>query len=98
MLDSVCVIVFLYLFSVLVCFVCDLLCGAVWYVVVCVVASCVCVLFFVSNVCDCVVCDLLRDMCFVVLVCPSNVRVRLVFGILCDVLWLAFVLRFLWFS
>ena len=42
--------------------------------------------------CEGVVCDILCDMCLFVLVCSFNVLVRFVFGLLCDVLWLALVL------
>ena len=41
-----CVIVFMNVFNVFVCFVCGLLCDVVWYIVVCVVALCVCVNVF----------------------------------------------------
>ena len=79
-----------FLFYVLMRFVCEFMCDVVWPGVVCFVALCDCVF---PNVCECIVCDVLGAMwLFILLVCSFNGIVRFVFGVLCDVLWLAFVL------
>ena len=61
---------------------------------------CCCVFCYVVCRCafstanECVVCDLQCDVVcvFVVLACSYNVLAWFAFGLLCDVLWLAFVL------
>ena len=80
-----CVIVFMYVFNVFVCFACGLLCDIVWFVVVCFVVVCVCVPLF-PNVCGCVggavLCDVVWLVCCCVcgalcFVCFVVIRVRL---------------------